>query len=305
MELRTRPAELFYKIKSEPLFLLKDYSKDFFFLSFLAIALFNFRAHQPFQFSVTSILYFVAAIPAGWMVASFLHNTGHQNVSKGLLNKIVGEFVGNFVGYGFHNFIMVHMLHHLYSDQKFDPVNPSGMSFLKYLVSPNRYMIKYTKVFLREAHREHKNYETILLSQTIVFYLNMGLRLVCWYLLFGPTLFVFFYLPAVLSNITILAHINYVCHRDLPDGSVEVFNLDHNLYYKIANFITIGGYYHKNHHQNFNLFDPRKLQKKKARLFTIQSSERIPEYILSKEQNMLSLRRYFNLDQVWEERRNA
>ncbi len=296
------PAQVFKNIKEDPYFLLKDYLRDFLFLSLLLGGLSFLKTELSLDLHWYYILIFIFAIPTGWLVAAFLHKAGHQNVTKGPINRIIGEFVGHFVGYGFNNFIMVHTLHHLYSDHKYDPVSPRGMSFLRYFISPNKYMIEHTKEYLRDIHSETENYEKILDQQTIIFHLNMILRLACWCLLFGPSLFLFFYLPAVFSNIAILAHINYVCHRDLEDGSVEVFNMNHNLYYKFANFVTMGGYYHKNHHQNLSLFDPRKLNNQKERLLTLKpiTNRSVSHVELSSDTS--SLRQYFNLDRVWGEK---
>lgn len=297
-----KPANAFKQMKEDPYYLLKDYSLDLIFLGSLVYALYFLRSSLQFEFHPVYLIALVLAIPFGWLVAAFLHKAGHENVSKGPVNKIIGEFVGHFVGYGFHNFILVHTLHHLYSDHKYDPVSPRGMSFMRYLLSPNKYMIKNTKEFLRDTHSETKNYETILTLQSFVFHTNMVLRLAAWFMIFGPGLFFFFYLPAVISNITILAHINYVCHRDLKDGSVEVFNMNHTSYYKLANFVTMGGYFHKNHHQNLSLFDPRKLNNEKERLLTLKAGtfESLSKVEIKSDHS--SLRKYFNLDRVWEEK---
>ncbi|MFT6068002.1 MAG: fatty acid desaturase [Bacteriovoracaceae bacterium] len=297
-----KPAEVFKQMKRDPYFLLKDYSLDMLFLGTLVYSLYFFKTNLEFIFHPLLILALIVAIPFGWLVAAFLHKAGHENVTKGPVNKIIGEFVGHFVGYGFHNFILVHTLHHLYSDHKYDPVSPRGMSFTRYLLSPNKYMIKNTKEFLRDTHKNIESYETILTLQSFVFHTNMILRLAAWFMIFGPALFLFFYLPAVISNIAILAHINYVCHRDLDDGSVEVFNMNHNAYYKLANFVTMGGYFHKNHHQNLSLFDPRKLNNEKERLLTLKASTNGPLSKVEIKPDNSSLRKYFNLDRVWEEK---
>lgn len=293
------PANVFKKMKSDPYFLLKDYLKDLVFLCTVISVLLFFITNFEFKFNELYLLALTASIPFGWLVAAFLHKSGHQNVTSGPINRIVGEFVGHFVGYGFNNFILVHTLHHLYSDHDYDPVSPRGMKFLTYLISPNRYMIEKTKLFLSDTHGQTEDYNRILNIQTIIFHINMVLRLVAWSLIFGPGLFLFFYLPAVLSNIAILAHINYVCHQDLEDGSVEVFNLNHNAYYKLANFVTMGGYFHKNHHQNLSLFDPRKLINQKQRLLTLKASSNRPKSDKLNTSDTSAVSRYFNLDTTW------
>jgi fatty acid desaturase len=295
--MQMNPAKIFLNCSKNQYYLLKEYSKDFIVLMFGFLFLIKFHIHLIPSFQLLFII-FLMAIPFGWMVASFLHNTGHANIKNKFLNKIIGEFCGHFVGYGFSNFILVHTLHHKFSDNRFDPVSPEGMSFLKFLLAPTRYMITHTKDYLIDRHGKNDNYEKILSTQSVIFYMNLVLRQICWFMLLGPALYIAFYLPAVLSNILILAHINYVCHRDNDDGSVEIFNLNHNLYYKIANAITFGGYYHKSHHLHLSLFDPRDYAglKLERALITVQPHREVTKKRVASNNSLLN---YFNLDGVW------
>lgn len=251
-------TKTYLNIKKDPRFLLKVYIIEMMIFAVLCVLLLSFRELTQVNllvgFSVLPL-----AIIFGWMISSFLHNASHGNVGDKFLNRAVGEFCGTWVLYGFTNFIMVHMLHHQYSDEELDPVNPRGMSFLVFLSAPMRYMIVVAKKFLFLQHGDKANYRLIMNTQTVIFHLNLVLKIVFWYLLFGKTLFLFFYVPAFLSNVAILAHINYICHRDLEDGTVEIVNINHNLYYKFANFVTFGGYFHKNHHMKLNAFNPMTL----------------------------------------------
>jgi fatty-acid desaturase len=146
-----------------------------------------------------------------------LHNTSHGNIPNKLLNGIIGEWCGAWVSYGYTNFVMIHMLHHQFSDEELDPVNPKGMNFLLFLSAPMRYMIKTTKQYLFMVHQAVPHYAQIMQAQTAVFHMNLILRVSFWYLLLGQDLFVWFYLPTLL---------------------------------------TFGGYFHKNHHQKLSSFNP-------------------------------------------------
>lgn len=282
-------AQTYLKIKRNPLYLLRVYLTDMLVTALLILGLLAFREFGPLNLSLGLVVFPVALI-FGCMVASFIHNASHGNVGGKVLNRLVGEFCGAWVLYGFTNFILVHLLHHQYSDEELDPVNPKGMSFFKFLSAPMRYMIVAAKKYLLLQHGSTAHYSLILNTQTVVFHLNLVLKLVFWYVLFGPTLFLFFYVPAFLSNVAILAHINYVCHRDLEDGSVEMVNLNHNLYYKVANFITFGGYFHKNHHLKLNVFNPMKLSTTTSAVTRKQGE--FKGSIVS---------RYFDLNTIWGE----
>jgi hypothetical protein len=55
----------------------------------------------------------------------------------------------------------------------------------------------------------------------------------------------------------VFSHINYVTHETKEDGSVVLYNLDSNLYYKFVNFFGSGVYYHKNHHLHPAQYNPQ------------------------------------------------
>ncbi len=248
---------IFRKINKDRLYLLKSYALDMLVMLVLIALLSVTGISIGFEYSHWYLLIIPFAMMNGLVLASLLHNTSHNNIKNDFLNRVVGEYCGYWVLYGFENFVLVHFLHHKYSDEELDPVNPKGMSFIVFLSAPMRYMIDATRKYLMKIHGSTENYSFIMKTQTLAFHINIILRLVIWYMLLGKTLFFTFYIPGVLSIVAIFAHINYNCHQEKEDGSIEIVNLNHNLYYKIANFFTVGGYFHLNHHQNVNLFDPR------------------------------------------------
>ncbi|MES2525784.1 MAG: fatty acid desaturase [Bdellovibrionota bacterium] len=296
------PVKTFLRIQKDPAYLLKNYLLDLFMTLTLIVVLKNILSSSWDLSSAQMIFLTPFAMIWGCLIASFLHNASHANVGGNLLNRMVGEFCGAWVLYGYSNFIMIHHLHHRYSDEKHDPVHPGEMNFLVFLSAPMRYMIVATKGWLRERHGHEEKYETLMEAQTVIFHINLVLKIVLWHTVFGTDLFLAFYVPALLANYGILAHINYVCHRENEDGSVEIVNLNHNLYYRFANFITFGGYYHKNHHLRLNVFNPMKMESARAeeRLFTI-GPQRLP-YRIYKTDNVL--KNYFDL-QVWGEARKS
>ncbi len=298
-----KSSAIFKNISGDKYYLTKIYLLEAFVFVTLISILLKYRTFQEFTFQLSDLLLVIPAVLMGWLVSSFLHNTSHDNIKSRFINLVIGEFCGAWVMYGFRNFILVHILHHKYTDDRFDPVNPSGMTFFVFVTAPMRYMIKRTKAYLDDNFKDEKNYRTIMKGHDILFHLNLVLRVAFWFTLFGPKLFLLFYVPSVVSNIGILAHINYVCHQDHEDGSVEIFNLNHNLYYKIANFVTLGGYYHKNHHLNQKLFDPRVLKTKRSE-----------QRLISKESQGISLHqsytysgsfiaKYFGINSIWGEKK--
>lgn len=82
------------------------------------------------------------------------------------------------------------------------------------------------------------------------------MRLLFWFLLLGPVLFLAFYLPSFVTVALVNAHFNYATHRPREDGTVEILNLNHNFLYHFLNFCGHGFYFHKNHHLKPWLFNP-------------------------------------------------
>lgn len=300
------PTLTFSRIQKDDQYLVRSYFFDS-ALTVLILAGLQFGDWRPGGFLGNWALALLPfAIIWGCMIASFLHNTSHENVGGKIMNRLAGEFCGVWVLYGFTNFIMVHHLHHRYSDEKHDPVHPGEMNFLVFLSAPMRYMIKAAKGWLREQHGHLSDYEWTMKLQIALFHLNLVLKIFFWRAVMGQELFLFFYLPSLLANYAILAHINYVCHRDHADGSVEIVNLNHNAYYRFANLITFGGYFHKNHHIRLNVFHPGKLQGARFErpYFSVRPLLENVEALPVRKQNISRFVRYFDL-QVWGEARKT
>lgn len=259
MNVLTTPGQIFKKINQDRNYLKNLYLMDSLLMISLIVLLNIFQLPNLELNSIQMIALILPAIANGLFIASLLHNTAHGNIKNKVLNRIVGEYCGYWVLYGFSNFTLVHILHHKYSDSDLDPVNPQGMSFIVFLTAPMRYMISTTKKYLFQKHGHHKDYKSTMNIQVFLFHLNLVLRLSIWYLILGKSLFLAIYVPGVLAIIGVFAHINYICHQKVGE-EVIVLNLNHNLYYKIANFFTMGGYFHKNHHLNMKAFNPMNLK---------------------------------------------
>ena len=251
------PARIFARIQRDPFELARYYAAEAGVLLLLVAALSD-RWRSEIHLETLHLLAPLLAVPLGWWVSSVLHAAAHASHGALLWNRLLGELAGAYVGYGFGSFVLIHGLHHGHADTPRDPVSPRGMSFLRFFSGPMRHATRKALEFLDALHGGSPHYRWARVLRAVGFYVNLGLRAALWYLLFGPELFLLLYVPSLVSNVAILAHINYVCHRD--DGGpdeVVIVNLDHNLYYRLANAITSGGYYHRAHHLHPRLRDPR------------------------------------------------
>ncbi len=249
-------SQTFLRIKKEPYFLLETYVKEILVFAGL-ISILRFLPFMSISVS-GSFLSSILGMVLGVFMVSLLHHASHSNLGK--LNRAVGESCGAWVLSGFTNFLMVHTLHHQHTNDEFDPIYPGQMTFLEYLFASLGTITRITKKWLRSQHGHRQGHKHIVKLEIVLFTITVVLRLMFWFLLLGPVLFISFYLPAVLTTHALRAHMNYVCNRNREDGSVEVVNLNHNFYFKVVNYLTSGGYFHLNHHREEAIFNPQKLK---------------------------------------------
>ncbi|WP_162301992.1 fatty acid desaturase [Croceibacterium ferulae] len=204
----------------------------------------------------------VALIPAGVLTgtisAAIMHNAAHDNFQSALLNRILGEVCGLFQLSGYVGWTVSHHIHHAAPDnpQK-DAHAPGDMRFGEYVNAMGMLMKRsmtetYFKAFGYGRHIK-VTWASISATLPLVRYARVLFTLA----LVGPTGFVFFYVPFKIANTMIYGDFNYRTHRPNGRGGYEVLNLNHNIWFKLLNAISIGSYYHKNHHRCPKAFNPR------------------------------------------------
>lgn len=203
----------------------------------------------------------ILLLPIGLIIAVqapvLIHNCVHRNLKPKIMNQIAGELAGFYVLLSMASFELNHIMHHSHSDSDLDPHNPYQRNFFNFFFANN---FGGTRVVLSKYLQYHGDNRTNrLLFELIVVlhFINVPLRILFWVLLLGPTLFVVFFIPSYLFHMFVFAHINFITHETKADGSVELYNLDSNFYYKFVNFFGSGVYYHKNHHANPGVYNPK------------------------------------------------
>lgn len=205
---------------------------------------------------------YVGGVSAVWM-----HNACHGSFKNPVLNRLCGEIAGIHQLWGFTGWKLIHLLHHMYSDKAdHDTHPPKGFTFWQFTTQ----MFVYSSACITKRYREHygDNAQTQFLQRAGlgVFLAMAAANLVFWYLLLGPALFVFFFVPSYITNHLLYAHINYRAHPADPlTGETAPVNLNHNLYYKLANLCWFGIYFHGNHHRKPLLFNPRYMPARRER----------------------------------------
>jgi stearoyl-CoA desaturase (delta-9 desaturase) len=138
-----------------------------------------------------------------------------------------------------------------------DPHSPKDKSFAQFFFTAllsGAHIIE--KKFL-EFHGDNEKNKFYFKLIYFLHYLGIGLRLVLWYAILGPALFIYFYIPAFIIYLFAFAHVNYITHAQSENGESIIVNKNSNLWYKLINFVGDGIYFHKNHHLAPNLYNPK------------------------------------------------
>ena len=204
-------------------------------------------------------------IPVGlyvaFIVGTLVHNTTHDSMRPKWINRVVGELCGFLLMMGFPGWAITHLIHHQYPDDPERDVHPpldlSYWQFLDHMgATMARLMTKNYFDIWGTAPKYKRIWKGVQVSAPFVRYA----RVLFLFLLLGPSWFIFLYMPLKLLAVFMYAHFNYFTHRPLGKNQFEILNLNEGISYKLLNLVTFGSYFHKNHHKNPSLFDPRKLK---------------------------------------------
>lgn len=253
---------------------IRSFTINFIVAAAMCAAVWSLQLHDYRQFGFE--LWHLALIPLGvylgGMSAVFIHNATHGSFQPAWLNWWAGQLAGLHQLWGFMGWKLIHLIHHQYSDDHdMDPHPPKGRSFWQF----TRVMFLHSSAKVSERYREHwgNSRRTYWLHKgVLVTFLGMTVcNLAFWFLLLGPSMFLCFYVPSYIVNHLLFADINYTAHPANEEGVTAAANLNHNLYFKLANFFWCGIYFHGNHHRKPLLFNPRKMQERQPR------RERLPD----------------------------
>lgn len=248
------------RFRKERAFLIRYFSSHLLLLVPAVVALHAWAPISAWTFEPTAwhLLLLAPAVLVGIWVPVVFHNCMHRNLRSRVANTIVAELTSFYALLSTAAFQINHIMHHAHPDTDLDPHNPDQRGFAGFFFS-NSFGGGATvqKQFLSD-HGDTRASRAIFAASMALHFANVLLRLFAWLLLFGPTLFVTFFLPSYLVNMFVFAHVNYVTHETLEDGTVVLYNRDSNLYYRFVNSVGSGVYYHKNHHANTSLYNPQR-----------------------------------------------
>lgn len=209
--------------------------------------------------STTDLLLFLPAACYFSVLGHVLvHNAAHGNLPP-ILNGLVGELGGLFVGTRFAAWDILHQRHHRFPDHPEKDPHPVQKNFLAFVVFK---MIGNLEPNIQQQFHELFGHAPLRVWQaklrTVLGVIATGALLVFWFVLLGPRAFVFLFVPATTLSALYVAHFNWVTHdAKNKDGDYRPIDLDHG-YYWFANRALFGLYCHATHHDRPHLFNPLK-----------------------------------------------
>lgn len=251
------------KFYADPYYQIRSFA--FYTLAFAAASYALSATHQEAFYEFSFSWWHLALIPLGIYVgglsAVWIHNATHKSFPNTFLNELCGRIAGVHQLWGYKGWKLIHLVHHQYSDhEEHDPHPTKNRMFGEYF----RNMFLRSSRTLSNRYREHFGESArtrALQTATVIIFLLMSATMVAfWYTLLGPAGFLFFYLPSLAWNHYMFAHINYYCHPlDAASNETKATNLTEGWYYRLANFLWHGIYFHGNHHRKPSYFNPRKM----------------------------------------------
>lgn len=246
--------------RKDRFYLLKYLSAHLLFISLVVYGLYrmtDFTTFWTFKPGLIHLLSLPVGIIIGVKVPVLIHNCVHRNLRVKSLNNIAGELAGFYVLLSMAAFELNHIMHHAHSDEELDPHNPHKRGFFGFFLA-NNFGGGHVVFHMFKKYHGNSKFNTALFGLSMfLHFLNVPIRLAAWILLLGPTWFVTFFLPSYLFHMFVFAHINYKTHETKDDGTVVLYNLDSNIYYKFVNYFGSGVYYHKNHHDHPSHYNPQ------------------------------------------------
>ncbi|MCM2281709.1 MAG: fatty acid desaturase [Bdellovibrionaceae bacterium] len=196
--------------------------------------------------------------------SSVLHNASHGNIRPRWLQTVLGEMMALAQLVGFADWVIVHIMHHSHSDDpEKDPHPPQGLGYWAFLRGMRDKILKVLLADYLDRWGRTNASMSRLKRMAMAGRANQLAKVTFWWLLLGPEYFSAFFAASIVMKMMHYAWFNYATHQ-LINGEVAILNLDRSLY-RFVNSVSFGLYYHKNHHANPKLFDPRKMQSEPAK----------------------------------------
>ena len=229
----------------------------------------------PELFNAYHLFLIPVGICFGISHVQLVHAAIHKSYQPRWLNRLIGEILSVQLFGSFLGFSLIHLQHHRHSaDALRDPHPNRTGTFWGYVKDLDESISShFEEMYFGRWGRSRKT-EKIWKAYVAFVPLRQLLRASVILMVFGPVGFCFFFMPNLIVNQFVFAHMNYYTHPKKADGTSEIVNLDHNWKYKVMNVFLFGAYYHGNHHKAPWLFNPSKYDPQASRQRAVGSTRK-------------------------------
>jgi len=194
---------------------------------------------------------------------TLIHNASHGSFPKPI-NRLVGELMGVVVMTRFASWEILHRRHHMYSDDVERDPHPMLSSYWAFLW---RMMILNLEKNLHQQYYELWGDTQAMrrreLGRSVLSFSTGISLLVFWFVVFGPIGFIAIFIPGAIVGVLHLSHFNWATHDADRSKDFRPVNRDEGIFW-LGNRLLFGIYMHANHHAFSTVFNPLKLDAKRA-----------------------------------------
>lgn len=200
------------------------------------------------------------------MAGVFIHNGAHENFPRPI-NRLWSEAMGAIVCTRFASWEILHRYHHMHTDDRELDPHPVNAGFWKFFAQrmimgleknlTHQYLERWGDTPENRVKDKWRTRGSWIGGLTLV-----GM----WFVICGPVVFFFVFLPALVFGAIHVSHFNWVTHNahvETDEGEFRPTNLDTGIYW-LGNRVLFGLYMHANHHAYLKLFNPLKIDPTKA-----------------------------------------
>lgn len=211
------------------------------------------------EFEFWQLIFVPLSVAATLVATGLIHNASHDNIRPRWLRHPIGELCGFFHLVGFRDWVVVHTLHHAHADDpEYDPHPPLDKSYWRFTLGMRESIVKVlVQDYFKHWGQSPESTKKLWWMGKFAM-LGHWSKIAIWWTLLPLSAFSLFFALSIALKMLHYAWFNYATHRKSSDGPT-ILNLDSPVY-KVANALSFGLYFHKNHHSNPRLFDPRRLK---------------------------------------------
>lgn len=183
-----------------------------------------------------------------------VHNAVHGNFPRSI-NRILGEVLGVIVIVRFASWVMVHLRHHRFADDRELDPHPNFPSFWRTVLHTVIHVERQLMQEYLDQWGDTAENRAAEVFRAKVSYATNVLMIGAWLYYLGPWFFGLVFLPVNIFGGLFIIHFDWASHNGLRGEDFRPVNLNRG-YFWLGNKMFAGIYMHRNHHDRPHLLNP-------------------------------------------------